>query len=138
MSKIIYKKLVFDQQQILFLYKQNNWTSYTNEPHSLFQGIAQSLDTIGAYHNQSLVGLIRTVGDGNTIVYVQDILVLPKYHRQGIGTRLLKTIINKYPHVRQLVLMTDISIKTKYFYESMGFIQYQDANCVGFLYKYKQ
>jgi len=89
------------------LYGKNNWVEYTNEPNSLFSGIRQSLDKIGAYDEDKLVGLIRTVGDGKTIVYVQDILVLPTYHRKGIGSNLLQLIVDRYPNVRQLVLMTD-------------------------------
>lgn len=52
-----------------------------------------SLCVLGAYDGDNLVGVVRAVGDGASVLFVQDLLVLPKYQRQGIGTRLLKTLL---------------------------------------------
>ena len=38
---------------------------------------------MAAYDEDRLVGLIRVVGDGLTIVFIQDLLVYPQYQRQG-------------------------------------------------------
>ncbi|MGX7076836.1 GNAT family N-acetyltransferase [Globicatella sanguinis] len=34
--------------------------------------------------------MIRVVRDGYSILFIQDILVLPEFQRQGIGSTLLK------------------------------------------------
>ena len=47
------------------------------------------------------------VGDGYTILYIQDLLVHPDFARQGIGSRLLLRILGKYESVYQKILLTD-------------------------------
>lgn len=88
---------------------------------------------LGAYDYDKLVGIIRAVGDAKTIVFVQDIIVLPKYQRKGIGTKLLKTLMDKYKDVYQMELLTDNTEKTKAFYRSVGFINSDEVGCVSFI-----
>ncbi len=135
MTDIIYKELHFNKSAILNLYINNEWTLYTDSPEKLFDGILNSLYCYGAYDRKELVGLVRVVGDGNTIIYIQDILILKKYQNKGIGTKLLSDIISKYKGVRQLILTTDNSIMQKKFYEKNGFVDFIGANLVGFKLK---
>lgn len=135
MSEIIFQNLIYDENAILNLYNENEWIAYINDKQSLFRGIKNSLDIIAAYDNGLLVGMIRTVGDRETIIYIQDILVLPQYQRRGIGTILLKRIIDKYKTVRQIVLATDNTIKTSNFYKSIGMESYEKSDIVGFRVK---
>lgn len=81
---------------------------------------------LGAYDDDRLIGIIRAVGDGQTIVFVQDIIVLPEYQRKGIGTKLLKAVMEKYKDVYQMELLTDNTEKTKAFYRSVGFTASDD------------
>ncbi len=133
MSDIIYKELQFDEKEIINLYQDNNWTMYTKNQNNLFKGIKNSLYNYAAYDEKKLVGLIRVVGDNNTIIYIQDILVLEAYHQKGIGTKLIQYVINKHKNVRQICLMTGKSDKQKMFYEKNGFKEYGDLEVVGFL-----
>ena len=89
--------------------------------------------TLAAYEGERLTGLIRAVGDGYTIVFVQDILVHPKYQRKGIGTLLLQAVLDRYSHVRQIELATDHTAKTIAFYKSMGFRELSEMGCCGFM-----
>jgi len=132
---IDYKPLIYNEDAILQLYLNNEWYAYTNRKELLFNGIRNSLDVIGAYDNDLLVGLIRTVGDLNTIIYIQDIVVLKEYQRQGIGKHLIKIIVDKYADVRQICLMTDNSDKTRKFYESLGLISYDKVQTIGYMVK---
>jgi GNAT superfamily N-acetyltransferase len=93
------------------------------------QAIKSSLDVFTAWDGE---GLIRVVGDGQTIVYIQDILVLQGYKRQGIGTALLRQALETYPHVRQKVLLTDDSPETRGFYEANGFKSCDKGQVVAF------
>ena len=92
--------------------------------------ITNSLCVIGAYDNEKLVGIIRAVGDGLTIVFIQDIIIQPEYQRKGIGTKLLKAVMDKYSDVYQMELLTDNTEKTKAFYRSVGFSASDDMGCV--------
>ena len=105
---------------ILALYSDAGWTNYTKDIPKLMRGIENSLDVISAWDGDKLIGLIRTIGDKETIIYIQDILVLKAYKRQGIGRQLMKYILEKYQDVRQIILLADSEPEQKYFYESMG------------------
>ena len=123
----------YNEQEILSLYTSVGWTAYTDAPDTLRQGFEHSLLTLAAYENGQLVGLIRTVGDGYTIVFVQDILVFPEYQRRGIGTALLQAVLDRFSHVRQMELATDDTPKTIAFYKSLGFSPMSEIGCCGFM-----
>ena len=119
--------------EIIPLYESVGWTAYTEAPETLRRGFEKSLLTLAAYEDGKLIGLIRCVGDGETIVYVQDILVYPEYQRQGIGTALLREVLSRFSHVRQIVLSTDKEERTLRFYRSLGFASLEDIGCRGFM-----
>ncbi len=135
MNEITYKKLVFNKTDIFELYLDNNWTSYTDEQEKLFAGVNNSLHCYAAYDKNKLIGLVRVVGDSNTIIYIQDILVLKAYQNKGIGSKLIVHIIEKYQDVRQIILSTDNTESQKIFYEKNGFKDYNNLNLVAFMLK---
>ena len=129
----IRKHDIFHLEEIINLYQSVGWTNYLERISVLEEAYANSLCVIGAYNNEKLVGIIRAVGDGRTIVFVQDIIVLPEYQRKGIGTKLLKAVMDKYHDVYQMELLTDNTEKTKAFYRSVGFTASDDIGCVAFI-----
>jgi ribosomal protein S18 acetylase RimI-like enzyme len=133
MNSIEYKKLEINEDQIMNLYKEDNWVEYVKNKTQLFKGLGNSLDSFGAYENNQLVGLVRTIGDGATIVYIQDVLTLSTHRRQGIGSKLIRIILDKYKDVRQIVLMTDNDESKRLFYESLGFQDLEKYKTLGFL-----
>ena len=138
MSKLEYKDLIFDEDQIMNLYLNNEWYAYTNDKESLFNGIKNSTARYAAYDGDMLVGFLRLVSDNYTICYVQDILIHRDYHRQGIGTKLMNQAIENYGQCRSFMLATDNTEKQRKFYESVGFKDYVSVDCVGFTYKAKK
>lgn len=122
----------FYLEEILHLYQSVGWTNYLKREDILEEAYANSLCVLAAYGGDSLLGIIRAIGDGLTIVFVQDIIVLPKYQRKGIGTKQLKAVIDKYRNVYQMELLTNNREKTKAFYRSVGFTASDDMGCVAF------
>ena len=59
---------------VLHLYASVGWTAYTDDPAALERGFRHSLLVLAAWEDGELAGLIRAVGDGATIVFIQDIL----------------------------------------------------------------
>ena len=123
----------YNEEEILSLYKSVGWTAYTEQPDVLRQGFENSMLILAAYDAEKLLGIIRAVGDGATIVFVQDILVFPEYQRRGVGTALLQAVLNRYDNVRQIELATDNTEKTVVFYKSMGFTEMSEIGCCGFM-----
>jgi len=123
----------FEEKELMDLYASVGWKNYTDRPDMLFMAYKNSLCILGAYEGNKLVGIIRVVGDGASIVFIQDLLVLPQYQHQGIGTALMKSIMNRYDSVYQLQLMTDHTAKTIAFYKSLGFFTADDVECCVFV-----
>ena len=123
----------YNEPEILRLYASVGWTAYTDHPDVLLQWFENSMLTLAAYKDDQLLGIIRTVGDGHTIVFVQDILVYPEHQRKGIGTALLQAILDRYYYVRQIELATDNTEKTIVFYKLMGFKEMSEIGCCGFM-----
>lgn len=111
------------EADVIALYASVGWTTYTDNPDRLLAGIRQSLRVVVALDDGRLCGLARAVGDGETILYVQDVLVAPGAQRHGVGSRLMQALSEPFGHVRQTVLLTDIETGQKSFYESLGFVQ---------------
>ncbi len=133
-SIVIRDYTAFDFNEIMNLYTSVGWTNYTDHPQMLEKAYKNSLCTLGAYTAQGrLVGIIRAVGDGASILFIQDIIVLPEFQRKGIGTDLLRAIIRRYPDVYQTELMTDNTDKTIAFYKSLGFTPATEFGCLGFM-----
>ena len=119
---------------VLDLYASVGWSNYTNRPRQLEQAFHQSLFVIAAYDDEELVGLIRAVGDGLTIVFIQDLLVYPHYQRQGIGRSLLEQTLERFKDVYQIQLATEQSDKNLAFYRELGFRRQEDFDCTGMIY----
>ena len=62
--------------------------------------------------------MARTISDDATICYLQNILVDPAFQKSGAGRALLETVLARYRHVRQLVLITDNEPGQRAFYEA--------------------
>ena len=123
----------YDEDEIRRLYAAVGWTAYTENMPALIQGFQHSLLILAAYENGELLGIIRAVGDGFTIVFVQDILVFPNHQRRGVGTALLRAVLDRYAAVRQMALVTDNTPKTVAFYQSIGFKELSEIGCSGFM-----
>lgn len=120
---------------VLPIYEAVGWTNYTHNPEMLEVAYTNSLHVLAAFNEKGiLVGVLRAVGDGASILFIQDILVTPEYQHQGIGTKLLQQTLEKYKNVYQIQLATDNSMKTISFYESNGFTSLTSLNCVSFMY----
>lgn len=120
---INYKKNAqIDIRELENLYSSVGWTAYTNDLDTLEKAINNSLVVITAWRNDKLVGLIRAIGDGYTILYIQDILVRPDFQNKNIGTNLMTRILNEFNDVRQKILLTEDAPNVRHFYEKFGFI----------------
>jgi GNAT superfamily N-acetyltransferase len=117
-----------ERDELVELYDAVGWTAYTADPRALEAAIAGSYLVLTARADDgSLVGLVRTVSDGVTIAYVQDLLVRPAHQRTGVGGALLDAVLAHHAGVRQTVLTTDAEPGQRAFYESRGFTEAHDV-----------
>jgi ribosomal protein S18 acetylase RimI-like enzyme len=109
-----------DFPSVLALYESVNWATYTSDPARLERALSKSHEVLVAAVGGDIVGLVRTVSDGEVICYIQDLLVKPEHQRAGVGRALIGEIFERYP-VRQIVLMTDNEPRQRDFYQALGF-----------------
>lgn len=65
-----------------------------------------------------VVGFINAISDGSMAAYIPLLEVLPEYQGQGIGTELLRRILDTYKDLYMIDLMTDADKET--FYTRLG------------------
>lgn len=124
--------------EALALYDAVGWSAYTREPERLRRTLGGSHLVITARDDDgTLLGLVRTVSDGESICYVQDILVHPAAQRRGVGRALLREVQERYRHCMFVALTTDaegtVDAESSHpFYRSMGFQQHRDLGLAAF------
>ena len=128
------KQDVVKLEDVLHLYQAVGWTNYTNQPQMLEQALSHSLVIYLALDGDAVVGLIRLVGDGFSSVFVQDLIVLPSYQRQGIGRSLMKEALEDYKDAYQVQLVTEQTEKNVGFYRSIGFETLSTYDCIGMIW----
>ena len=129
----ITKETSVSLDDVLHLYQAVGWTNYTNQPQMLSRALSHSLAIYLARYGEEIVGLVRLIGDGFSSVFVQDLIVLPTYQRQGIGSTLMKRALADYKDAYQVQLATEQTEKTLGFYRSLGFEALSSFQCTGMI-----
>ena len=130
----IKKQEIVKLEDVLHLYQAVGWTNYTHQPEMLEQALSHSLVIYVALDGDAVVGLIRLVGDGFSSVFVQDLIVLPSYQRQGIGRSLMKQALGDFKGAYQVQLVTEQTEKNVGFYRSIGFETLSTYDCIGMIW----
>ena len=130
----IRKQEIVKLEDVLHLYQAVGWTNYTNQPKMLERSLSHSLVIYLALDGDAVVGLIRLVGDGFSSVFVQDLIVLPSYQRQGIGSSLMKQALEDFKEAYQVQLATEQTEENVGFYRSMGFETLSTYDCTGMIW----
>jgi ribosomal protein S18 acetylase RimI-like enzyme len=119
------------EHDLLTLYGAVGWSSYTRDPERLVRAVHGSHHLITARDGHALIGLIRTVSDGATIAYIQDLLVTPGHQRRGVGRALLTAVLERYDDIYQTVLVTGNEPRQLALYRGMGFERIGDPGAPG-------
>ncbi len=122
-----------EDSRILPLYADASWENYTRQPDMLRSAFRHSLCALGAVEGDTLLGLVRLVGDGYSCVLIQDLLVRRDHQRQGIGTALMQAALARYPQAYQVQLLTDDTEKNRQFYTRLGFRAVSALGCAAYL-----
>ncbi len=114
-------------KELVELYASVNWLLYSSDPDGLARAVDRSTFVVTARDEDGeLVGLARCLSDDVSIMYLQDVLVRPDRHRQGIGRVLVQACIDRFTHTRQKVLLTDDRPEQAAFYHALGYHNLRD------------
>ena len=95
-SKIEYKHVGdWPVAQIIALYKAGSWWKDEYDPAGIPPLIKGSFDFVVAYDpsKEEAVGMGRTISDGVSDGYIQDVVVFPDRRGEGIGSRIVKELV---------------------------------------------
>ena len=132
---ITYREFCADHMaEVLKIYESAGWTAYLKDDEKLTRAFKNSLYILGAFDGENLIGFVRCVGDGEHIVYVQDLIVDVEHKRQGIGQALLAKSMEKYADVRMFTLLTDVSDEvSNAFYRANKMLPYGECSLIGYV-----
>ncbi|UXU83701.1 GNAT family N-acetyltransferase [Mammaliicoccus sciuri] len=126
-------KRIPSNEDLQKLYLSVGWDVYVKNNEDMTVLLKNACYFVTLWDNDQLVGLTRIISDDHSIAYVQDILIGPDYQGNGIGSKLLNMIKERFNHVRQVVLMTDTSEKTINFYEKNELLSLDKYECTAFM-----
>ena len=77
-----------------------------------------------AYHGSQLIAAGRALSDGEYFAFICDVVVLPEFQRQGIGTRIMNAISER--SAAEKVLLACV-IGQEDFYRKLGFLRHKSV-----------
>lgn len=116
---------IFTQKNVEELFLSVGWVS-GQYPSRLYKALMNSSTVITAWHNEKLVGLVRVLDDSEMVTYMHYVLVNPQYHGQGIASKMIEMIKEKYKDYLYIEVMPEESKNAK-FYEKFGFSAMKDG-----------
>ena len=97
-NKHIKIKLVktWKNEEIIELYKSGGWWKEYYDASRLDSLIKRSFAFAIAVDNSTkkAIGMGRVISDGVSDAYLQDIVILPGYRKKGIGTKIIKFLLD--------------------------------------------
>jgi len=93
-------------ESVIALYQSLGWSS-AEKPIALHSALRDSHSLVTAWQGGKLVGLGNTISDGHLVVYYSHLLVHPEFQGRGIGTELMRRLMEHYEGFHQQVLVAD-------------------------------
>ena len=111
-------------EEYRFLTKSVGWEELPNN--IIEEALKHTLYSLCVYDNNKLIGYGRIIGDKTIFLYIQSIIVIPKYQGKHIGYGIVKNILEKideYKKINPKIRTYICSSKGKEsFYKQFGFI----------------
>jgi spermidine synthase len=84
--------------------------------------VRQSFCFVGAFRGGELIGMGRAISDGVSDAYIQDVVVLKKFRRAGIGNRIIEKLVEFLTSRRIGWIGLIAEPGTQEFYQRLGFV----------------
>jgi Predicted acyltransferase len=111
------------------LYSLVGWSVPSKE--QIEKALQKSLLTVKAKIDEKTVGMGRLIGDGSLSFMVKDVAILPEYQRQGIGKKIMESMIShikqQIPKGQNVCVELFSGFEKEAFYEQFGFDKKPDG-----------
>lgn len=100
-------------------------------------GLKNTLFSLCAEKEGELIGYVRLVGDCGLILYIQDLIVKPGFQGTGVGTKMMREILEHIENTYPDVPVSLMAAKGKEpFYKRLGFVERPNERLgAGMLYR---
>ena len=130
MNDIQYEEKIPTPDEYNYIADSVGWGTTENQIIEI--ALNNSLYSICAYDGDKIIGYGRIIGDKMMFLYIQDIMVLPKYQSQKVGSHIMEKILKKVKELKKL----NPNIRTyvgpskglEGFYKKFGFISREGAD----------
>lgn len=78
-------------EQLVRLCEAVGWSGRNKE--DIQKGLDGSLFAVCAVMGGGLIGSARVVGDGRSVFYIQDVIVLPEHQAKGVGRAMMRRVM---------------------------------------------
>ena len=97
----------------------------SSDPAIVAEALENSICCVSAYDGEKIVGFGRLIGDRVMFLYIQDVMVLPEYQGQKIGTEVMNRLLQKVSELKekspQIRTYLGASAGKEDFYKRFGF-----------------
>ena len=124
MTGITYAERVPDCEAYLELFNTTGWNEmYRVSAGDLQRSLTRSWHAISAFEGKRLIGFGRLLSDGVLYAVVFDVIVAPDRQRRGIGTAIMKRLLQRCEAhgLRDVLLFS--ARGTPAFYRRFGFVE---------------
>lgn len=111
-----------DLDQLLLLLNRNAFWAQNRQRQEMERAVAHSHPVFSAWDGERLIGFGRATSDGVYRAVLWDIVVDHDYRRQGIGRKLVETLIS-HPHLQSVERIYLFTTHQRGFYERIGFVE---------------
>lgn len=122
--KIELSRTIPTKEAYLDLHDTTGWNAkkmYTVE--QLYSAISNSWQSVSVYHEQKLIGFGRIISDGIYQSFICDVMVHPDYQQQGIGTKIIQTLVKECRKAGLNVVQLFCAKGKQDFYKKLGFCE---------------
>jgi len=117
------------KQDFVNLYRDAGWKAHLGDMNNLEwidQIIRGSFCFVGAFSQDRMVGMGRSISDGVSDAYIQDVTVLKSFRGQGIGSSIIRSLVSylKQSGIDWIGLIAEPGSRS--LYEKTGFVTMTD------------
>ena len=90
-----------DVNEFNYLYEEVGWGAYSYECSK--KALDNTLYSISIYDEDKVIGFGRLIGDGICFIYIHDVMVVPSFQSQGIGSMIMNKLLEKVKEIKEVL-----------------------------------
>jgi len=117
-------------EEFNLLYDAVGWGAYDKRISKI--ALDNTFYSVSAYDEDTIIGYGRLIGDTICFMYIHDVMVIPEYQGQKVGTMIMNKLLEKIEDLKKdnpdLRVYLGASKNKEKFYEKFGFVKRIDAD----------